>query len=261
MEITKENKQQHKKLKEWNIIENILPSINKFLQLDIRTYDDKYSHESPDFVFSNGNKSIGIEIVECHPSVRKCKKRNAPEQVNFEKRICNEFSKNDFLRSITEKEKLYILIDRKIGGEKRPSVSEICNELEHFLEAWYLNIPITFKSKYIGGIKVTKRSYCNEIYFNSISRCIPINWYDLKFSIQEKNQKYKDYYKNIQCNEYWLCICLPYEENRNLNIIQYDGKENEASYFLSQSPFSRICIIPDLAVDKVNINWIKGKIT
>lgn len=60
---------------------------------------------------------------------------------------------------------------------------------------------------------------------------------------------------NVKCDEYWLCICLPFEENRNMNIIDYNGKENESMNFLSQCSFSRICITPDLLGR--NINWIK----
>lgn len=78
--------ERYKKMKEWNVIKNLLPTINKHLQLSIQDYDDKYSRESPDFVFSNESKSIGIEIVECHPSVNTSKKNNAPERVNYEKR-------------------------------------------------------------------------------------------------------------------------------------------------------------------------------
>ena len=90
-----------------------IPLINKCLQLNIdaETYDDKYSRERPDFVFSNNDKSIGIEVVECRPSVMECKKKNEAERENFEKRICDEFKKNKFLMSITQDEGLNILID------------------------------------------------------------------------------------------------------------------------------------------------------
>lgn len=62
---SKEEQQQYKKKKEWNAIKNCIPLINECLQLNIdpETYDDKYSRESPDFVFSNNDKSIGVEVV------------------------------------------------------------------------------------------------------------------------------------------------------------------------------------------------------
>lgn len=109
------------KKKEWNAIKNCIPLINECLQLNIapESYDDKYSRESPDFVFSNNDKSIGVEVVECHPSVMKCKTKNAVEQESFERKICNEFKENKFLKSITENEGLKILIYRKYPKEKK----------------------------------------------------------------------------------------------------------------------------------------------
>lgn len=58
---SKEEQQQYKKKKEWNAIKNCIPLINECLQLNIdpETYDDKYSRESPDFVFP-----ITINLLE-----------------------------------------------------------------------------------------------------------------------------------------------------------------------------------------------------
>ena len=255
---SKEEQQQYKKKKEWNAIKNCIPLINECLQLNIdpETYDDKYSKESPDFVFSNNDKSIGIEVVECRPSVMECKKKNEAERENFEKRICDEFKKNKFLISITEDEGLNILIDRKYPmAKKRSSVQEICNELEDLLKSWYHNTMPLCERNYIGRIRVSKSPCCNVVYFNSISRCVSVDWDDIKFCIEKKEKKYKDYCKNIECDEYWLCICLPFGESRNLNIIDYNGKEDEAVKFLSQCSFSQICITPD-SLGR-NINWIK----
>ena len=108
---SKEEQQQYKKKKEWNAIKNCIPLINECLQLNIdpETCDDKYFRESPDFVFFNNDKSIGVEVVECHPSVRKCRTKNAVEQESFEKKICNEFKENKYLETITETEKLNII--------------------------------------------------------------------------------------------------------------------------------------------------------
>ena len=255
---SKEEQQQYKKKKEWNAIKNCIPLINKCLQLNIdaETYDDKYFRESPDFVFFNNDKSIGVEVVECHPSVRKCRTKNAVEQESFEKKICNEFKENKYLETITETEKLNIIIYRKYPKrKKRGTVQEVCHELEDLLRSWYQKTNPQSERNYISYIRVSKTTCCNVIYFNSASRCIPVNWDDIKFCIEKKEKKYKDYCENVKCDEYWLCICLPFEENRNMNIIDYNGKENESMNFLSQCSFSRICITPDLLGR--NINWIK----
>lgn len=248
-------REQYKKRKEWNAIKNCIPLINEYLQLNIEDYDDKYSQESPDFVFSNKDKSIGIEVIECHPSVRKCKTKNAVEQENFEKKICNEFKENKYLKSITETEKLNLIIYRKYPKEKkRGSVQEVCHELEDLLKSWYQKTAPQSERNYISYIRVSKTTCHNVIYFNNASRCIPVNWDDIKFSIETKEKKYKDYCKNTKCDEYWLCICLPFKESIHPSSIDYNGKENEAIDFLSLSPFSRIFLTPDLGK---SINWIK----
>lgn len=166
--------------------------------------------ESPDFVFFNNDKSIGVEVVECHPSVRKCRTKNAVEQESFEKKICNEFKENKYLETITETEKLNIIIYRKYPKrKKRGTVQEVCHELEDLLKSWYQKTNPQSERNYISYIRVSKTTCCNVIYFNSASRCIPVNWVDIQFCIEEKEKKYKDYCENVKCDEYWLCICLP----------------------------------------------------
>lgn len=158
---SKEEQQQYKKKKEWNAIKNCIPLINECLQLNIdpETYDDKYSRESPDFVFSNNDKSIGVEVVECYPSVRKCKTKNAVEQESFEKKICNEFKKNKYLETITETEKLNIIIYRKYPKKKkRGTVQEVCHELEDLLRSWYQKTNPQSERNYISYIRVSKMS-------------------------------------------------------------------------------------------------------
>lgn len=255
---SKEEQQQYTKKKEWNAIKNCIPLINECLQLNIdpETYDDKYSRERPDFVFSNNDKSIGIEVVECRPSVMECKKKNEAERENFEKRICDEFKKNKYLETITETEKLNLRVYRKYPKEKkRGTVQEVCHELEDLLKSWYQKTIPQSERNYISYISVSKTTCCNVIYFSSVSRCIPVNWDDIKFCIEKKEKKYKDYCKNIECDEYWLCICLPFKESIHPSSIDYNGKENEAKDFLSKSPFSRIFLTPDSHGRE--INWIK----
>ncbi len=58
------------KLSEWNAIKNLIPIINKKLGINISMYDKQYEAEMPDFIFHDEKGySIGVEVVECHPSV------------------------------------------------------------------------------------------------------------------------------------------------------------------------------------------------
>lgn len=69
----------------------------------------------PDFIFHDEKGySIGVEVVECHPSVNINKKRNAVERNTFKNKVCNIVQKNIFLESMTKEKKLNIFIDRYI---------------------------------------------------------------------------------------------------------------------------------------------------
>lgn len=65
-------------------IELFVPHIKRYLLLSDDEYDNsKEEREEPDFIFRNRGKSIGIEVRECHPSVTKNGKCNAPIKKNF----------------------------------------------------------------------------------------------------------------------------------------------------------------------------------
>ena len=92
---------------EWNAIENLIPIINKKLRINISVYDKQYEAEMPDFIFKNEKGyTIGVEVVECHPSVNINKKRNAGERNTFKNRVCNILQKSSFLESKTKEQKL-----------------------------------------------------------------------------------------------------------------------------------------------------------
>ena len=86
-----------KKKQEWEAIKNVITDINEYLDINIIPYNVQYENESPDFVFKNKKTCIGIEVIECHPSVQKNKKDNAPAFKSFQKRIIEEFNNNSYL--------------------------------------------------------------------------------------------------------------------------------------------------------------------
>lgn len=248
------NRERHKKLTEWNAIRNLIPSINKFLQIEISQFEEKYSQERPDFVFSYKKKSIGIEVIECHPSTRENKKFNTSACTRFYDKFCEDFLNNDFLLSITKDTKYNILIYRKTNFKKE-NVVNASMELEAHLTAWYYNEAISLETEFIRKIRVMETKGRNIVQFNNFSRRSPVDWCDLESSIQVKNTKYEDYLKNLKCDEFWLCIFLPFEENRESNTINYGGKENKALEFLLKSPFQRICITSEIPI--TDIFWLK----
>ncbi|MBP7105509.1 MAG: hypothetical protein KBA83_10325 [Fermentimonas sp.] len=239
---------------EWGAIKNIVPSIENILQLTNVQDNQQYKSESPDFVFSNGSMSIGVEVVECHPSVNKCKKNNNPAKNSFKQKVCNEFLKNEYLSSITVNDKYNIIINCGSAFNIGVPVNEICRALESHLRAWYNHYkPSGFDL--IKSIRVVPTRGKNLVQFNNIGRRDPISSNDIRKCIEDKQQKFADYSSKL-CDEYWLCIFLPFEENRQSNCMIYDEKEIEFKEFINKSEFARICLTSTFDID---INWLKGK--
>ena len=246
------------KNKEWTSIENIVPIIEKHLQLSNIYHDRTYESETPDFVFCNGSLSIGIEVTECHPSVQKNnknKRSNAPAMQSLKERICTLFENNDYLSSITAVEKLNIHIYSGRGLKLSSKPEDVCEEIECLLQAWYLGEECD-ETNLIRKIRVHKSKAKNIIQFDGIARRDPINYLNIMECIAEKNKKIIDYMARTRCDEYWLCIHLPFEENRQSNSIELDPeKNNEFNDFIKASSFDRIVITSVMSND---INWLKG---
>lgn len=87
---------------EWQAIAPAIPFVEKTLGLTDIENNVSYENEEPDFVFGNDTKSIGIEVIECHPSLSLHKKDNAPALEGYKNGICKLFLKNMYLESITK---------------------------------------------------------------------------------------------------------------------------------------------------------------
>lgn len=242
-----------KKYKEWNAIENIIPTIEETLHMEIVKYDNRYAHESPDFIFYNGGYSIGIEVVECHPSVQINKRNNAPRMKSKEFDICEGFLDNEYLKSITVNEKYNIIIDRGYELNIHVPLNEIYNSIECHLRAWRNNQKNS-DVKLIRRIRVIPTKGKNIVQFNNLSRRDPIKHYELKKSISDKNNKLKFYSKESVCDEYWLCVFLPFEENRQSNCIDFENEQNDFEELLKNCKYNRICVTSVMPND---IIWLK----
>ena len=242
-----------KKNKEWEAIKDLIPYINEYLDIDIIPYNDKYENESPDFIFENGETRIGIEVIECHPSVKKNKKNNASALKSFQKRIIEMFKTNCFLNEITKETKLNIIINS--GSELRinTKVEDVCRSLENHLRAWKECMRCN-DQKLIRNIRVIETKGRNIIQFNNISSVYSINSKYLDDCIKKKNQKI-ELYKKYKCHEYWLCINVPFEENCQLDIIE-DDKESLMDFnnTILECSFKKIFVSSDANKD---ILWLK----
>lgn len=78
-------------------VETLTPSIYEALGLTNSESCNVKDAEEPDFIFGYRDKSIGVEVIECHPSTSKKKKDNAPALKSFKEKICKSFLKDLYL--------------------------------------------------------------------------------------------------------------------------------------------------------------------
>ena len=242
-----------KKGKEWIAIDKVIPAIEDMLKLTGIKCQKKYESESPDFVFYNAEKSIGVEVVECHPSCKKSKD-NAPVLVDFQKKVCKEFLHNEYLMSLTEKSGLNIIIYQGASFNAGKKIKDVCDAIECCLKVWDgQNMPNNFDL--IAGIRVIKTKGKNIVQFNNTSGVNRVSFGELYKSINDKQRKFAEYAKK-RCDEYWLCVYLPFEEKRHAYEIDYNSKEDESKEYLKNVGFHRICVTSAMHND---LNWLKGR--
>lgn len=248
-----------KKRKEWNSLRNLIPIVQAYLNLDNIVFDYRHLHECPDFIFENNGHVVGIEVVECHPSVQRNKKKNASSNLSFQNRVCEAFMNNEFLKSITETNKINILIDRGYKCVNGVPIKDICHELEMRLKTLFQIDNSDYKPnlELIRRIRVRGAVGSNIVQFNCIARRNEIDGAFLKKSIIEKEEKLKAYIEKTKCDEFWLCIALPFEENCHSNYLYYNNEEqeNEIANLLASSKYKRICLTSVMPND---LNWLKG---
>lgn len=249
------NHQATQKNAERYAVETLAPSIYEALGLTNSELCNVKDAEEPDFIFGYCDKSIGVEVIECHPSTSKKKKDNAPALKSFKEKICKSFLKNLYLESITKGDnKIRIRIDFDNALSTKYSVESLCAAIEYYLRAFYEGKRVG-KGRVIRGIRVFKTIGKNIVQFNNIGRVDAIECSSLCKCIEAKNKLFDAYTKKHPCSEYWLCIYLPSEEYRYSYNINYDESGNRLHKLLRKSKFSRICVTSRLHGD---FRWLKG---
>lgn len=247
--------QETQKLAEKRAVETLTFSINEALGLTNSEACNVKDTEEPDFIFRYRDKSIGVEVIECHPSTSKKKKDNAPALKSFKEKICKSFLKNLYLESITKGDnKIRIIIDFDNALSTKYSVGSLCAAIEYYLRAFHEGKSVG-KGRVIRGIRVFKTIGKNIVQFNNIGRVDAIECSSLCKCIEAKNILFDAYQKKHPCSEYWLCIYLPCEEYRCSYNINYDESGNRLHKLLRKSKFSRICVTSTLRGD---FRWLKG---
>ena len=232
-----------KKNREVSQISNILPSIKKALNEEALSYNPT---ESPDFVFLKyGENAIGLEVVDCFPSLRN-RKENNPKQRSFNKKVCREFSEEQFFKEFTKDIKLNVQIYLN-AILKNSNKSDFKKELEICLRGWREGKQV-FNTKYIFKIVVYETTVENVVYIREGGRLHPLCWDDILYCINMKSEKLLLYHNNNPCQEYWLCIFLHQNELKSLDLpIDYMNRKQEALDIINKSGFSRIFLTQDLS--------------
>ena len=247
--------QETQKLAEKRAVKTLTSSINEALGLTNSEACNVKDTEEPDFIIRYRDKSIGVEVIECHPSTSKKKKDNAPALKSFKEKICKSFLKNLYLESITKGDnKIRIIIDFDNALSTKYSVESLCAAIEYYLRAFHEGKRVG-KGRVIRGIRVFKTIGKNIVQFKNIGRVDAIECSSLCKCIEAKNKLFDTYTKKHPCSEYWLCIYLPWEEYRFSYNINYDESGNRLHKLLRKSKFSRICVTSRLHGD---FRWLKG---
>ena len=193
--------------------------------------------ESPDFLFKYGDKTVGIEVIECHPEITngKCAK-NPLAAKKTTREICNfiEESQDDKGEVVNCRLglNLALLFDlQKVSlnrSEKEKIKEEIYAEMQkHIDNSDYivsgddyqkLHKEWTKPYHYIRDIVIDKPLDRSMVTYSYPARgAITIEHEYVLKAITEKEAKIVSYQKeNPDIKDFWLCVNIPMESNRTL---------------------------------------------
>ena len=205
--------------------------------------------ERPDFIVTLHNGDIiGFEETLCCPSANEHGSQRV-RVYKLQEAVENQFSNNTYLADMTMKKSLRITIHAasEIYMGKH-SVKECCEEIEkhlrHVLEPEKHPQPLIHL---IQKIKICP-SHQNIITFDHMARRDAIKARELMKSIKDKEKKSKGY----KCDgPIWLCVFLPFPENRHPYYIEYDEEcpKEYFEQFVKKSFYKRIYLTSEFKHD------------
>lgn len=229
-----------KKFEEKKHISNLLDII----RYELGNFSINEERESPDFSVTLFDGScIAIEETQCCPSANKKGSRKIKSYTHLEK-VREEFFYNAYLTNISERNKINLIIyNNPKENVCKHTIKEFCDEIEKHLR--YVIEPTTSPKPSERLIKSIRVNYIdtdhNIININHIARRDAIKAKELIMSIKNKEQKRKDYIFN---GPIWLCVFLPFPENRHPYEIKYDEEctKEEFEQFIQECGYERIYI-------------------
>lgn len=193
--------------------------------------------ESPDFIFELGDKTVGIEVIECHPEVTKGKGAKNPlaaekitreickfieESQNAKGKVVNyrlglnfallfDLQKGNLRRLEKEKiqEEVYAEMQKRIDNG---DYIDIGDNTQEFLTEW------AKPYHYIRDIVIDKPLERSIVTYSYPARgAITIEHEFVLKAIAEKEAKITSYRKeNPDIKDFWLCVNIPMGTYRTL---------------------------------------------
>lgn len=217
--------------------QSILPIMKKF------GYDEQEARnlitdsESPDFLFKFGDKTVGIEVIECHPEVTKGKDAKNPmaaEKITRE--ICKFIEESQDAKGEVVNYRIgfnfSLLFALQKGNLKRLEKERIQKEVYHEMQKRmdngdYLVIGDDYQKlhkewakpyHYIRDIVIDKPLERSIVTYSYPARgAITIEHEFVLKAIAEKEAKIASYQKeHPDIKEFWLCVHIPMGTYRTL---------------------------------------------
>lgn len=217
---------------------NLLSIINKEFEKQNPTIVARDKNDKPDLVLKIGDRLIGIEVTECHPSCynRDSESHSLQEDYNWLMKECKKFLTNPYFVSLTKDQcyriTVYVTSAIHYGRHK----DEFQKELKEQLEALRSKRQVV-ETTLISKIKVVP-SRSNFVDIDNISRPSPVKWRYVLKEIEKKEKLLENY---ASVDEYWLNIYIPWVENIVSFLMNIEGDDiSIIKERLEQSRFKRI---------------------
>lgn len=211
--------------------------------------------EKPDFVFQWQNKTIGLEIVECHSStiLGKNKESLAMADSRLDK-ICREFETKLIQEGMNHVRGSLVFTDRCKNELQRKKVdlrkirSDIFEEIRKHRErdecpnpaVWYCSHDREYCTfKYVESCEIRPIPNCQTFVAQTkMFICKTVEDECIQHCITQKEKKLAEYVtleKNKDINEYWLCINVPIDTGRYFDYVDYKHRSAYQRVYLTQN--------------------------
>ena len=205
--------------------------------------------ESPDFLFKYGEKTVGIEVIECHLEITRGKgAKNLRAAMQRTREICKFIEESQDTKGEVVNYRLglnfALLFDLQKNNLKRPEKERIQKEVYKEMQKRIDNSDYIFFGDdyqklheewakpyhYIRDIVIDEPSEKSIVTYSFPARgAITIDHESVLKTIAKKEAKIASYQtENPNIKEFWLCVNIPMGSNRTID--GFEGQTIETLY-------------------------------